>query len=246
MSSPDPREDTYSKDARSKDACPEDIATFNRLHEELLAAAVVLDDLEPAVTIFGSARTKPHDPEYALARAIGHGLGLANVPVITGGGPGIMEAANRGAQEAGGLSVGLTISLPREQQANAYLDRCAAFRYFMSRKFMLTRYSYGFVVFPGGFGTLDELFELLVLYNTDRAERRPIILVGTTFWRDLLTWMMDFQGGREFIDSDDLGELTVTDNPEEALAVLLGSERARAVSEKALPASHMQPSDQGV
>jgi len=246
MSSPDPREDTYSKDARSKDACPEDIATFNRLHEELLAAAVVLDDLEPAVTIFGSARTKPHDPEYALARAIGHGLGLANVPVITGGGPGIMEAANRGAQEAGGLSVGLTISLPREQQANAYLDRCAAFRYFMSRKFMLTRYSYGFVVFPGGFGTLDELFELLVLYNTDRAERRPIILVGTTFWRDLLTWMMDFQGGREFIDSDDLGELTVTDSPEEALAVLLGSERARAVSEKALPASHMQPSDQGV
>jgi uncharacterized protein (TIGR00730 family) len=241
MSSPDPREDTYSKDA-----CPEDIATFNRLHEELLAAAVMLDDLEPAVTIFGSARTKPHDPEYALARAIGHGLGLANVPVITGGGPGIMEAANRGAQEAGGLSVGLTISLPREQQANAYLDRCAAFRYFMSRKFMLTRYSYGFVVFPGGFGTLDELFELLVLYNTDRAERRPIILVGTTFWRDLLTWMMDFQGGREFIDSDDLGELTVTDNPEEALAVLLGSERARAVSEKALPASHMQPSDQGV
>jgi len=246
MSSPDPREDTYSKDARSKDACPEDIATFNRLHEELLAAAVVLDALEPAVTIFGSARTKPHDPEYALARAIGHGLGLANVPVITGGGPGIMEAANRGAQEAGGLSVGLTISLPREQQANAYLDRCAAFRYFMSRKFMLTRYSYGFVVFPGGFGTLDELFELLVLYNTDRAERRPIILVGTTFWRDLLTWMMDFQGGREFIDSDDLGELTVTDSPEEALAVLLGSERARAVSEKALPASHMQPSDQGV
>jgi uncharacterized protein (TIGR00730 family) len=246
MSSPDPREDTYSKDARSKDACPEDIATFNRLHEELLAAAVVLDDLEPAVTIFGSARTKPHDPEYALARAIGRGLGLANVPVITGGGPGIMEAANRGAQEAGGLSVGLTISLPREQQANAYLDRCAAFRYFMSRKFMLTRYSYGFVVFPGGFGTLDELFELLVLYNTDRAESRPIILVGTTFWRDLLTWMMDFQGGREFIDSDDLGELTVTDNPEEALAVLLGSERARAVSEKALPASHMQPSDQGV
>ena len=241
MSSSDPRQDTHAKDA-----CPEDIATFNRLHEELLAAAVVLDDLEPAVTIFGSARTKPHDPEYALARAIGHGLGLANVPVITGGGPGIMEAANRGAQEAGGLSVGLTISLPREQQANAYLDRCAAFRYFMSRKFMLTRYSYGFVVFPGGFGTLDELFELLVLYNTDRAERRPIILVGTTFWRDLLTWMMDFQGGREFIDSDDLGELTVTDNPEEALAVLLGSERARAVSEKALPASHMQPSDQGV
>ena len=157
-----------------------------------------------------------------------------------------MEAANRGAQQAGGLSVGLEISLPREQQANAYLDRRAEFRYFMSRKFMLTRYSYGFVVFPGGFGTLDELFELLVLYNTDRAERRPIVLVGTTFWRDLLTWMMDFQGGREFIDSDDLGELTVTDNPEEALAVLLGSERARAVSEKALPASHKQPSDQGV
>jgi len=241
MSSSDPRQDTHTKDA-----CPEDIATFNRLHEELLAAALVLDDLEPAVTVFGSARIKPHDPEYALARAIGHGLGLAKVPVITGGGPGIMEAANRGAQEAGGLSVGLKISLPREQQANAYLDRRAEFRYFMSRKFMLTRYSYGFVVFPGGFGTLDELFELLVLYNTDRAERRPIVLVGTTFWRDLLTWMMDFQGGREFIDSDDLGELTVTDNPEEALAVLLGSERARAVSEKALPASYMQPSDQGV
>lgn len=241
MSSSDPRPDTHAKDA-----CPEDIATFNRLHEELLAAAVVLDDLEPAVTVFGSARIKPHDSEYALARAIGHGLGLAKVPVITGGGPGIMEAANRGAQEAGGLSVGLKISLPREQQENAYLDRRAEFRYFMSRKFMLTRYSYGFVVFPGGFGTLDELFELLVLYNTDRAERRPIVLMGTTFWRDLLTWMMDFQGGREFIDSDDLGELTVIDHAEEALAVLLGSARARAAKEKTPPASYTQPSGEGV
>ena len=213
----------------SRGVCPEDIDTFDRLHEELIAAAEVLDGIEPAVTVFGSARLKGDEPEFEVAREIALGLARSGVPVITGGGPGIMEAANRGAREGGGLSVGLKIALPREQHENSYLDRRAHFRYFMSRKFMLTRYSYGFVVFPGGFGTLDELFELLVLYNTDRAERRPIVLVGKAFWHDLLKWMMDFQGGREFIDPDDLGELTVVDSADEALAVLLDTDRARAL-----------------
>jgi len=208
---------------------PEDNDTFNRLHEELVAAAEVLDGINPAVTVFGSARLKEQEPEFEMAREIALGLARAGVPVITGGGPGIMEAANRGAKEGGGVSVGLKIALPREQHENPYLDRRAHFRYFMSRKFMLTRYSYGFVVFPGGFGTLDELFELLVLYNTDRAERRPIVLVGKAFWQDLLTWMMDFQGGREFIDPEDLGELTVVDSADEALAVLLNPDRRGAL-----------------
>jgi len=218
--------------------CPEDIDTFNRLHEELVAAAEVLDGIDPAVTVFGSARLKEQEPEFEVAREIALGLARAGVPVITGGGPGIMEAANRGAKEGGGVSVGLKIALPREQHENSYLNRRAQFRYFMSRKFMLTRYSYGFVVFPGGFGTLDELFELLVLYNTDRAERRSIVLVGRGFWRDLLRWMMDFQGGREFIDADDLGELTVVDSADEALAVLLSPER-RGVLDVYVPESHV-------
>ena len=222
----------------SRGLCPEDIDTFDRVHEELIAAAKVLDGIAPAVTIFGSARLKDNEPEFEVAREIALGLARSGVPVITGGGPGIMEAANRGAREGGGLSVGLKIALPREQHENPYLDRRAHFRYFMSRKFMLTRYSYGFVVFPGGFGTLDELFELLVLYNTDRAERRPIVLVGKGFWQDLLRWMMDFQGGREFIDPEDLGELTVVDRADEALAVLLNSKEQGTLDVHA-PESHI-------
>ena len=212
MSSPDPREDTYSKDA-----CPEDIATFNRLHEELLAAAVVLDDLEPAVTIFGSARTKPHDAEYALARAIGHGLGLANVPVITGGGPGIMEAANRGASEAKGINIGLTISIPAEEFDNPYISRelNLLFHYFFMRKFWFTYPAKAVIQFPGGFGTMDELFEILTLIQTQKIKKRvPIVLFGTDFWDRVV----DFDALVEFgtISAGDLDLFYRTDSVDAA------------------------------
>lgn len=205
---------------------PEDAATFDRIQTELYLAAAVLDGIAPAVTIFGSARSSPKSPEYQNARTLGGLLARVGVPVITGGGPGVMEAANRGASEAGGESVGLNINLPREQTANDYLTRVANFRYFLTRKFMLTRYSLGFVVYPGGFGTADELFELLVLYNTDRTERRPIVLVDRGFWSGLIEWVMNYQGAAGYIDPVDVGYVQLVDTPEAALVALVGSARA--------------------
>lgn len=205
---------------------PQDAATFARIQAELHAAAEVLDDLAPAVTVFGSARSEPDSWECRTARALGSVLAGAGTPVITGGGPGVMAAVNRGAFEAGGESAGLNIQLPAEQVPNPYTNRSIHFRYFLTRKYFLLRYSFGFVVFPGGFGTVDELFELLVLYNTDRTERRPIVLMGSWFWNDLLEWMMDFQGAQGYVDPEDLGYVQVCDDLGDAVVALLGSDRA--------------------
>ncbi len=208
-----------------------DAETFARIHEEMQAAALLLDGIAPAVSIFGSARVAPDSQEYRASQAVGKLLARAEVPVITGGGPGIMEAANRGAKEIGGESVGLNIVLPNEQTPNPYLTRAITFRYFLTRKFFLTRYSFGFVIFPGGFGTLDELFELLVLYNTDRAERRPIVLAGSEYWEDLMQWILDFQGGRGYIDPEDVGALNILDSTDDIVAALIGQERTQRALE---------------
>ena len=201
---------------------PEDAATFARIQKELISAARILDGTAPAVTVFGSARTRTESHLADSARLIGTRLAEAGIPVITGGGPGIMLAANQGAFEAGGVSIGLNIALPHEQVPNPYLTHQATFRYFLSRKYMLMRYSKGFVVFPGGFGTTDELFELLVLYNTNRTERRPTVLIGVEFWSGLLNWLMDEQGGAGYIDAEDIGAIHLTDCVDEAIAVLNG------------------------
>jgi len=206
-------------------ASPEDAATFARIQKELISAARILDGTAPAVTVFGSARTRTESHLADSARLIGTRLAEAGIPVITGGGPGIMLAANQGAFEAGGVSIGLNIALPHEQVPNPYLTHQATFRYFLSRKYMLMRYSKGFVVFPGGFGTTDELFELLVLYNTNRTERRPTVLIGVEFWSGLLNWLMDEQGGAGYIDAEDIGALHLTDCVEEAIAVLTGGKK---------------------
>ncbi len=207
---------------------PEDADTFARIQQELHAAARVLDGIAPAVSVFGSSRSSEDSWEYQPARETGRLLALAGVPIITGGGPGVMEAANRGACEVGGDSAGLNIQLPREQQPNPFIGRNASFRYFLTRKYMLTRYSFGFAIFPGGFGTMDELFELLVLYNTNRTERRPIVLAGSEYWADLLQWIMDYQGGRAFIDPEDVGYLQVVDSAADIVSALIGRERAEA------------------
>mgnify|MGYP006074368483 CR=1 FL=1 len=211
---------------------PEDAATFKRIQQELHAAARVLDGIPPAVTVFGSARSLEDSWEYQTALSLGRILGEAGVPLITGGGPGVMEASNRGANEMGGISVGLNITLPHEQLPNPHITHAASFRYFLSRKFMLTRYSFGFVVFPGGFGTADELFELLVLYNTDRAERRPIVLMGSEFWSDLLTWVIDRQGAAGYIDAVDAGYVQVEDDAHAAAAAILGRERVAQLTKE--------------
>ena len=173
----------------------------------------------PGVTVFGSARTKEHEPTYAAAREFGRLAVAAGFAVVTGGGPGVMEAANRGAQEGGGISVGLNIELPHEQGLNAYCDIGYTFRHFYARETMLVKAAEAFVLFPGGYGTLDELFESLVLIQTEKILEFPVCLIGTVHWRPLLDWMGELRV-RRLVSADDLDVVTVTDDPAEALAVI--------------------------
>jgi uncharacterized protein (TIGR00730 family) len=174
----------------------------------------------PAVTVFGSARTDADSPEYELARTIGSKLARAGYAVITGGGPGIMEAANRGCREAGGLSVGCNIELPAEQGLNPYVDLGVEFRYFFVRKVMFVKYADAFVILPGGFGTLDELFEALTLIQTDKVRHFPVILVGTDYWGGLLDWVRATPVARGAVDPRDLDLLVVTDDPDEVVRII--------------------------
>jgi uncharacterized protein (TIGR00730 family) len=167
-----------------------------------------------AVAVFGSARMSPDSPYYDAAVAVGHGLAERGYGVITGGGPGIMEAANRGAAEAGGLSIGLNIELPFEQQANAYANLRIDFRYFFARKMMFVRFASAYVVLPGGFGTLDELSECLTLVQTGKSRRIPIILVGGTFWQGFLDWLDDTVAAEGMIGENDVGLMRVIDEPD--------------------------------
>ena len=157
---------------------------------------------------------------YQLARKTASCLAEAGLAVITGGGPGIMQAANQGAKEAGGLSIGCNIELPFEQESNPYLDINIEFRYFFVRKLMLVKYALGFVIFPGGLGTIDELYEALTLIQTGKIERFPVVLMGSEYWADLLKWMKEKMLGEGMISPEDLDLLTVTDDPEEAVKII--------------------------
>jgi uncharacterized protein (TIGR00730 family) len=170
-----------------------------------------------AVTVFGSARTTPDDPSYAIARTIGRRLAESGYAVITGGGPGTMEAANRGCREGGGLSVGCNIELPHEQGMNPYVDLSVEFRYFFARKVMFVKYADGFVILPGGLGTLDELFESLTLIQTGKVRHFPVVLVGRAYWAGLLDWMRDTMLAAGAIGETDLGLFAVTDDPDEVI-----------------------------
>ncbi len=187
-----------------------------RIAAEFLRGFRALHFLAPCVTVFGSARFREDHPAYALARTMGERLARAGFSVMTGGGPGIMEAANRGAQEAGGCSVGCNIELPREQHPNAWLDRFVTFRYFFVRKVMLVKYSYAFVVLPGGFGTLDELFEAATLIQTGKIRDFPIVLMGAEHWAPLRALLERFVAAGT-IDAADLERLCFTDSPDEAM-----------------------------
>jgi len=160
-----------------------------RIQSEFVEGFGALAELGPAISVFGSARTAADDPAYALAQQIGAGLARSGYGVITGGGPGMMEAANKGAHDAGGVSVGLGIELPHEQGMNEYVDLGVNFRYFFARKTMFLKYSDGFVVMPGGMGTLDELFEAVTLVQTGKVSSFPIVLVGSDYWRGLVDWI---------------------------------------------------------
>jgi uncharacterized protein (TIGR00730 family) len=174
----------------------------------------------PAVTVFGSARAKRGSPRYELARTIGRRLAEAGYAVITGGGPGTMEAANRGCREGGGLSVGCNIELPHEQFLNAYVDLGVEFRYFFARKVMFVKYADGFVILPGGFGTMDELFEALTLIQTGKVRHFPVVLVGTAYWSGLLDWVRETLIPEGTVSQADLDLLQITDDPDEVVRIL--------------------------
>ena len=174
----------------------------------------------PCVTVFGSARFKDGHPYYALARELGGKLARAGFTVMTGGGPGVMEAANRGAKEAGGYSVGSNITLPVEQKPNGYLDRWVEFRYFFVRKMLLEKYSYAFVAMPGGMGTLDEIFETSVLIQTGKMKEFPFVLMGKSFWAPLVGYLRDELVAAGTIDARDVDRWLVTDSPDEAVEVI--------------------------
>jgi len=193
---------------------------IDRMRSELEMGFSALKEVRRGVSVFGSARTPSGHPDYERAREVARLLAGAGFAVITGGGPGIMEAANRGAKEGGGLSIGLNIELPFEQGANAYQDIALEFHYFFTRKVMFVRYAGAFVVFPGGYGTLDELFEALTLIQTGKVRHFPIVLVGTEHWAGLADWVGTRLIDEAMIDAEDIDLFQVTDDPLEVLAVV--------------------------
>ena len=191
-----------------------------RIQSEFVEGFGALAELGPAVSVFGSARTMPDDAVYAMAEKVGAALVHAGYAVITGGGPGAMEAANKGARDAGGTSVGLGIELPFEQGLNRYVDLGVNFRYFFARKTMFVKYASGFIVLPGGFGTLDELFEAVTLVQTRKVTRFPIVLIGTSYWGGLLDWLRETAAAAGTISPVDIDLLHLTDDVDEAVRVV--------------------------
>jgi uncharacterized protein (TIGR00730 family) len=198
-----------------------------RILSEFVEGFDALATVGPAITIFGSARIGQESPIYEQTRDIARRLAQEGYAIITGGGPGLMEAANRGAQEGGGLSVGCNIELPHEQDLNDYVDLGVAFRYFFARKTMFVKYADGFVIMPGGFGTMDELFEAVTLIQTGKIEHFPIILVGTAFFGGLIDWIRARLVGDGMIEAADLDLVVVTDDPDEIVEIMKRASRRR-------------------
>jgi uncharacterized protein (TIGR00730 family) len=204
-----------------------------RIMGEFVEGFDALADIGPAVSIFGSARVGRRNRYYGAARRLAAALAREGFAIITGGGPGIMEAANRGAQEGGGLSIGCNIELPFEQGLNEYVDLGMEFRYFFVRKTMFVKYAAGFVIFPGGFGTLDELFESLTLIQTGKVEHFPVVLYGKDYWAGLLQWIREKPLSEEKVSPEDLDLLIVTDSVEEACEALTRHRRAQRGQDEA-------------
>jgi uncharacterized protein (TIGR00730 family) len=205
----------------------DDAMRIERIDAELATGFSALAHVGKAVSIFGSARTPADHPEYAEAREAGRRLGEAGFAIITGGGPGAMEAANRGARDAGVPSIGLDIELPHEQAMNAWVDVGLTFHYFFTRKVMFVRYASAFVCLPGGFGTIDELFEVLTLRQTEKIQAFPVVLVGTDYWCGLIDWLRDRLCAEGKIAEADVREIVVTDDHDEVLAVIEAAEHRR-------------------
>ena len=201
-----------------------------RIQSEFVEGFEALAGVGKAVAVFGSARTAPDSADYEQARQVGAELARAGFGVITGGGPGSMEAANRGAHEAGGLSIGCNIELPREQHLNPYVDLSVEFHYFFARKTMFVKYADAFVIMPGGFGTLDELFEALTLIQTGKIRNFPVVLIGHAYWDGLIAWMREVQLPAGAIAQQDIDLLSVTDDPAEAAAIVTAYAEANGIN----------------
>src|SRR6184192_42653 len=210
---PERADEIFLQGPRSRFA---EFCTLLRVMRDFLRGFRTLHFVGPCVTVFGSARVNPDDPHYELARKMGAAIAGLGFTVMTGGGPGIMEAANRGAKEAGGRSVGCHIELPFEQVSNSYLDLCVRLHYFFVRKALLIKYSYAFVVMPGGAGTLDELFEALTLIQNGKIKNFPIVIMGTDYWKELIGFI-EKMAKRGKIGPDDLNLIFATDSVEEAI-----------------------------
>ena len=191
-----------------------------RIMGEFVEGFDTLSDVYHAVTVFGSARSAPGDPYYEKAVETARLLAREGFPIITGGGPGVMEAANRGCQEGNGLSIGCNIELPFEQAINPYVERAINFRYFFVRKTMFVKYSTAFLAFPGGFGTMDELFEALTLIQTGKVKHFPVVLFGQAYWSGLADWLRERVAGEGKISTTDLDLFQITDSPAEAVAII--------------------------
>jgi len=213
-------------DMLRKDFTQEDTWRVFRIMAEFVEGFQDLAHIEPAIAVFGSARTKPSDPAYKLTVKLAKGLAAEGFTVVTGGGPGLMEAANRGAREAGGLSVGLNIALPFEQQPNPYAQLQMHFRYFFCRKVMFVKYASGFVIMPGGYGTMDELFESLTLIQTQRIKPFPVVLMGKRYWKGLHGWLRSTMLKAGNIDGQDLDLFTVTDSVDVAVKKMVEFQKA--------------------
>lgn len=231
---PDTHEPTFDQDLLStlEQLPPElrasDGELIREIASEFASGFATLAGIGPAVTVFGSARTPPEHPDYALAREVGARLGRAGYAVVTGGGPGSMEAANRGARDVGALSIGCNIELPDEQELNPYVDIGLRFRHFFARKVMFVRYATAFVICPGGYGTLDELFEALTLIQTRTIEHFPVILLGEEEWDGLLVWLRERVLPQGRIDERDLALLHVVRTPSEVVPIVDASLAPRA------------------
>ena len=198
----------------------DEVERLRRIERELRHGFEALRDVEPAVAIFGSARAHPRDPEYLLAREVAREIAAIGFNIVTGGGPGIMEAANRGCRDAGGLSVGLNIDLEPEQVQNPYVDRACAFRYFFVRKLMFVKYTCAFLIFPGGYGTLDEAFEALTLVQTHKIPYFPVLFFGSEFWKGVAA-QLDLMEERGLIDLQERRFIHKVDSPADAIPILL-------------------------
>jgi uncharacterized protein (TIGR00730 family) len=211
-----------------------------RIQSEFVEGFGLLAEVGRAVSVFGSARTPIDHPDYLAAQRLGEALARAGYAVITGGGPGVMEAVNRGASEAGGVSIGLGIELPFEQSLNEWVDIGLNFRYFFARKTMFVKYAEGFVIMPGGFGTLDELFEALTLVQTRKVTRFPVVLFGVEYWSGLIQWLRTTMLSEHKIGKHDLDLIRLTDDVDEAVALIIESNQARSPQELNERAAHAE------